>query len=80
MSVTLTAVSWGEIQISNGEWAALCAMAQAFGIEGAQWNGNHDGTFYSPETLTKMADRAKQIGEAEGYLREASKNGGVTLS
>ena len=82
MSVTLTAVnSNGEVNISNGEWEAICAMGKVFGIKGCDWNGMHDqAPAYTPEMLKEMAMRAKQIGRAESWLLELANDGGATLS
>ena len=80
MSVRLTAEKDRSCDTSNGEWSALCAMATAFGIENASWNGCHDGQIYSATTLREMADRADQIGKAADMLRWIADHGGAQLS
>jgi len=83
MSVTLTSPEPEEIQvnISNGEWLAITAMAREFGILDLRWNETHDASnVYTPEELSAMADRAEQIGKAEVWLRELSHAGGAQLS
>lgn len=80
MSVKLTAPNGEEYDTSNGEWLAITAMGEAFGIL-HKWNACHNcRTFYTPEELQKLAYRARQIGKAADRLEEMAEDGGVLIS
>jgi hypothetical protein len=84
MSVLLTPVSPQPqeadetINISNGQWAAICAAAQAFGINVTPPK-SHDQNRYSAETLRQMADRIEQLKGAPEWLRWLADCGGADL-
>jgi hypothetical protein len=67
------------VNISNGEWCAILALAQAFGIDTSP-PANHDPICYTPEVLNQIADRIDQIKDAPEWLRWLAQNGGAHLS
>ena len=67
------------IHISNGEWCAICAAAEAFEIDVSPPK-SHDPYRYSPETLRQMADRIEQLKGAPEWLRWLADSGGANLS
>lgn len=69
-----------DISISNGDFAALVACARAFNEDVPAWNGTHDGHYYSPEHLRRIANRAKQIGSLAGAMEELADQGGATVN
>jgi len=78
MSVSLIAKNGDETNTSNGEWAAITAMAEAFGVIERKWNGYHDDdVFYTPDQLREMAKRAEQIGRAAPFLCMLADGGGL---
>lgn len=90
MSVLLTPVSpqpqeaEETINFSNGEWCAICAAAQAFGIDVSP-PITHDPELtntprYTADTLRKMADRIEQLKGAPEWLRWLADCGGANLS
>ena len=80
MSVSLVSKN-GEVDVnvSNGSWAAVVALARAFGSD-ACWNGNHDPHFYTPEQLNTIADRLESSAQLVEAIRDLAKNGGAHLS
>ncbi|MBK1884669.1 hypothetical protein JIN85_19820 [Luteolibacter pohnpeiensis] len=68
-----------DINITNGEWCAMCALANAFGIDVSPPE-NHDEVRYSPEVLRDMATRIEQIKDAPEWLRWLAECGGANLA
>jgi len=84
MSVSLTPLKKEKrdnsaVDLSNGHWAALVAMARAFDID-VSWNGCHDGQRHTPVQLIAMAERVEQIKDDAEWLRWLASNGGAKLS
>lgn len=78
MSVKLKGKNGEDCDTSNGEWLAITAMAEAFGVIDHKWNCCHDDPVdYSPEVLRDMAYQAEQIGKAAVYLRALADDGGL---
>lgn len=67
------------VNISNGEWSAILALAQAFGIDTSP-PASHDPVRYTPEVLNQIADRIEQLKDAPEWLRWLAENGGAHLS
>lgn len=77
MSITIETKE-DEYEFSNGEWAAITAMAAVFGEIEKPWNCCHDqAEHYTKEQLKRMASRAKQIGRAASVLDMMSTDGGI---
>ncbi len=68
--------------ISNGEWLALTAFANAFGEEVPKWNACHDPVRYTPEQLRAIATRLQQVLESNTipWLLDLADQGGAELS
>jgi hypothetical protein len=66
------------INITNGEWCAILAAAEAFGIDVTPPE-NHDPIRYTPEVLRQIADRIEQLKQAPEWLRWLADNGGAHL-
>lgn len=64
------------INISNGEWCAILAFADAFGIE-VKPPASHDMKFYEPGDLREIAMRIEQVKNAPEWLRYLADNGGA---
>lgn len=86
MSVLLSPVSlihedddYEDIAISNGEWCAILALGEAFGIDVTP-PATHDAKHYSPEVLQQLAYRIEQISRAPQWLRWLADHGGANLS
>lgn len=81
MSVQMTSPN-NEISegISNGAFAAFVAVGRAFGEDVPAWNGAQDGQKYTPEQLTKIADRVMQLAELTPILHDLAANGGCKIS
>jgi hypothetical protein len=81
MSVNLNSHD-GEVSenVSNGSWAAIVALARAFGDQIPGWNGCHDCQVWTPDQLRIMSQRLRQTAELEPILNELAEHGGVWIS
>ena len=85
MSVNLTPKSQEQaedpenINIANGTWSAMTALASAYGEDVGKWNGCHDPQFYTPSQLRAMATRIEQIKDSPEWLRWLADEGGAIL-
>jgi|GEM_PF-6627690 hypothetical protein len=81
MSAQLTSLN-GKISesFSNGQWKAYTALAAAFGENVPEWNGCHDGQFWTIEQLRKISQRTKQLAELVGIIDDLANNGGAKVS
>lgn len=81
MSVQLTSKDGtiGE-SISNGSFAALVAMARAFGEDVPEWNGCHDGQEYTAAHLNLILARLIQLEDLKEILVDLSRGGGAVIS
>ena len=81
MTVALIAKNGDEMDLANGEWAAITAMAWAFGILDKPWSGNHDeDVTYTPDQLRAMSDRMAQLGRRAEGIKEMADGGTATIS
>jgi hypothetical protein len=81
MSVNLTSKD-GKIDegISNGCFAAMVALARAYGEDVPAWDGTHDGHEYNPEHLRLIARRIRQLNQLTEILDDLAEHGGVIIS
>ena len=81
MSVTLKAPDGTDLDLSNGEWAALTAMKAGFSELPEPWTGDHGcKREWTPAELRALAFRAEQVGRTAQWLRELAEAGGAKLS
>ena len=86
MSVSLTSLKpdkegqFAEVNMPNGQWLGVTALAHQYGVLVQPWNGCHDGQTYTPDQLRLTATRLREAAAIASGLETLADAGGAVLS